>query len=138
MPDAPSPDHPRSRRTIVRDVLVFQVKLWLEGFKDVVLMPLSLGAAVVDLVFRRKEGQGLLYSVMKLGDRFEQWVHLYAALEPAERKSGAGPHPRDALLDGAADGMKRRSPGASVSERWASNDSEASNGSEASGAGGDS
>jgi len=99
-----------SRRKVVRDVLIFQVKLWLEGFKDFVLMPLSLGAAVVDLFFQRKNGRGALYSVMKLGDRFERWVHLYAALEDAEearRKTEAGPRSLDDLLNEAADGVEK-------------------------------
>lgn len=99
-----------SRKRVVRDVLIFQVKLWLEGFKDFVLMPLSLGAAVVDILFRRKNGRGALYSVMKLGDRFERWVHLYAALEDAEearRKAEVGPRSLDDLLNEAADGVEK-------------------------------
>jgi len=88
--DAPS-ERPASRSKIIRDVFVFQVKLWLEGFKDFVLMPLSAGAALIDLVFRKKGGRGTLYSVMKLGDRFERWVHLYGALDGTASKD----RPRD-------------------------------------------
>ena len=110
------PKDKQSRSTIVRDVLIFQVKLWLEGFKDIVLMPLSLGAAVVDLFFQRKSGEGVLYSVMRLGDRFERWVHLYAALEESEasRKQStptAGPRSLDDLLNEAADGIEETAPG---------------------------
>jgi len=98
------------RRKVVRDVLIFQVKLWLEGFKDIILMPLSLGAAAVDLFFRKRPGRGVLYSVMKLGDRFEQWVHLYAALEDSEderREVQAEPRSLDDLLNEAADGVEQ-------------------------------
>lgn len=70
-----------SRTTIVHDLLVFQVKLWLEGLKDVALVPLSIGAAVLDILFRNSTGQGALYMLMRAGDRFEQWVNLYGALE---------------------------------------------------------
>lgn len=70
-----------SRATIFRELVVFQVKLWVEGFKDIALVPLSLGAAVIDLIFGSPRGRGALYSVMRLGDRFERWVHLYGALE---------------------------------------------------------
>lgn len=73
-----------SRTRILRDLIVFQVKLWLEGFKDFVLVPISLGAALLDLVFGNLYGRGALYAVMRLGDRFERWVHLYAALERKE------------------------------------------------------
>lgn len=70
-----------SRTEILRDVLVFQVKLWLEGLKDVALVPLSIGAAVLDILFRNTTGQGTLYALMRAGDRFERWVNLYGALE---------------------------------------------------------
>jgi hypothetical protein len=106
MPDSPVPTD-ESRGQIVRDVLIFQVKLWLEGFKDVVLMPLSLGAAVIDLVFRGGKTPGTLYSVMRMGDRFERWVHLYAALDEAEKRT-----PRenslDDLLNEAANGIEKQ------------------------------
>lgn len=77
--DESSSPETRSRGKIVRDLLVFQVKLWLEGFKDIALVPLSLGAAVIDLIFLRKSSRGALYRVMDLGDRFENWVDLYGA-----------------------------------------------------------
>ncbi|MFB6273084.1 MAG: hypothetical protein ABEL51_09355 [Salinibacter sp.] len=95
----------RSRPKVVRDVIIFQAKLWLEGFKDVVLMPLSAGAAAIDVIF----GSGTLYSVMRLGDRFERWVHLYAALEEPERQGLEGNHRSlDTLLNEAADGIEKK------------------------------
>ena len=98
-----------SRNKVVRDVLIFQVKLWLEGFKDIVLMPLSLGAAVIDLFFRGGKSRGTLYSVMKLGHRFERWVHLYAALEEKEAKQRAARNNSlDDLLNEAADGIEKK------------------------------
>jgi len=113
MPESSAPEDAQSRKTIIRDVLIFQVKLWLEGFKDIVLMPLSLGAAVIDVFFRRGNGRGALYSVMKLGDRFERWVHLYAALDQREWKVEAQEYGHvsdyeslDELLNEAADGIE--------------------------------
>jgi hypothetical protein len=105
-PGAPS----ESRDTILRDVLVFQVKLWLEGFKDVVLMPLSLGAALVDLIFRRSTKRGTLYSVMELGDRFERWVDLYGALEEKRTDRSTSTtiqRPSSADLATAVEGSRR-------------------------------
>lgn len=98
-----------SRSKIVRDVLVFQLKLWVEGFKDLALMPLSLVAACIDILFRSTQRRGTLYSVMKLGDRFEQWVDLYSALkeEASERAQSSTPRPHlDDLVDGAESGLR--------------------------------
>lgn len=99
-------------RSVIRDLLVFQVKLWLEGFKDVVLVPISLGAALVDLVFRRSERKGTLYSVMKMGKRFEQWVDLYAALEarPPTEESTHRIRSLDDLLNEATNGIANKAP----------------------------
>jgi len=108
MSDAvPPEDESTSRTTILRDVLIFQAKLWLEGFKDFVLMPLSMGAALIDIVFRGS-GRGALYSVMRLGDRFERWVHLYAVLEdePTETMEPGNLRTLDKLLNEAADGVE--------------------------------
>lgn len=102
MPDASSSRNSPSRRTILRDLIVFQVKLWLEGFKDVVLMPLSFGAAVLDVLFRGTTGQGTLYAVMRLGDRFERWVNLYAPLDEqrATPEMESRVHPRKGVHPG--------------------------------------
>ncbi|MFB6231890.1 MAG: hypothetical protein ABEL04_12125 [Salinibacter sp.] len=117
MPEStPSGDAP-SRSETARDVVIFQVKLWLEGFKDVVLMPLSLGAAVIDLVF----GGSTLYAVMKLGDRFERWVHLYAPLEEPESKpEDPDPQSLDRLLNEAADGIENKAASSRPEETEAS------------------
>lgn len=106
MAESVLPEDTPSRSKVVRDMLIFQAKLWLEGFKDFALMPLSFGAAVVDVIF----GGSTLYSVMKLGDRFERWVHLYGALGDETEKEGPDGHLRslDHLLNEAADGIEDR------------------------------
>lgn len=109
MSDTDSSRSRPSRRTIIRDLIVFQVKLWLEGFKDFVLMPLSLGAAILDVIFRWATGGGALYAIMRLGNRFEQWVNLYGALENEKDLS----HPIQNTLDGPLDSKSGTIPGES-------------------------
>lgn len=79
------------RTVILRDLLLFQMKLWLDGLKDIFLSPLSIAACVVDLFFRRSGQKSFLYGVMRLGERFDLWLNLYGAA------SGADAH-RDGLL----------------------------------------
>jgi hypothetical protein len=117
MSESVSPDDTPSRSKVIRDVIIFQAKLWLEGFKDVALMPLSAGAAAIDFIF----GSSTLYSVMRLGDRFERWVHLYAALEEAEKKGPKGNlRSLDKLLNQAADGVEHNVTNSSPEEPDAS------------------
>ena len=69
------------RWTIVRDLLVFQTKLAMDGMKDVVLSPLSLLAASVDLVFPGQTPGHRFYSIMGIGERFDRWLCLFPAAE---------------------------------------------------------
>jgi hypothetical protein len=79
----PRDDRP-SRGVILRDLLIFQVKLWFDGLKDVVLSPLSIVAVVVDVLFRRPGRKSLFYRVMSLGERFDLWLNLYGPAQRAE------------------------------------------------------
>lgn len=75
-----------SRKVLIRDLFLFQLKLWLDGLKDVVLSPLSFGAAVFGVVFRRPAP---FYKVMRTGEQFDAWLNLYGAAHGAEhRKDG--------------------------------------------------
>ncbi|HEX2187982.1 MAG TPA: hypothetical protein VHG51_03740 [Longimicrobiaceae bacterium] len=78
MPDPPVP----SRGALLRDVLIFQVKLGLDGLKDLVLSPASIAAAVVDFVFRTR----LFYVVLRVGERFDLWLNLFGAAQRAGRE----------------------------------------------------
>jgi len=68
-----------TRSVLIRDFLIFQLKLWLDGFKDLVMIQLSLVALVVDLFFggRRKR---LFYKVIELGERIDLWLNLHGVL----------------------------------------------------------
>ncbi len=76
------------RWTIVRDLLVFQTKLAMDGMKDLVLSPLSLLAASVDLVFPGQTPGRRFYSVMGVGERFDRWLCLFPA---ADKLGGSDP-----------------------------------------------
>jgi hypothetical protein len=50
---------------ILRDVIVFQVKCGLEAVLDVTLIPISLGAALLDLVFGNWRRPHLFHAVLR-------------------------------------------------------------------------
>jgi len=77
-----------TRPVLIRDFLIFQLKLVLDGFKDVSLFWVGLGAVVIDLFFggRRKR---IFYKVMRLGERIDLWLNLHGAITRAE-ESGDG------------------------------------------------
>jgi len=84
----PEPDRETGERwTFLRDVLVFQGKLVLDGLRDILLFPVTLGAAAIDVVAGgRKQGERF-YSVLRAGRRAEHWVNLFGAVE---RREGGG------------------------------------------------
>ena len=50
---SPPPKDPTS--TLLRDVAHFQLKLWFEAGRDLVLIPLTLIAAVFDLALSKQQ-----------------------------------------------------------------------------------
>lgn len=73
---------PGHKKVIIRDLIIFHVKLAIDGLKNVVLLPASLVAALIDLVVPGDRSGRLFYSVMLLGESFDRWLSLYGpALE---------------------------------------------------------
>ncbi len=66
----------------MRQLLVFQIKLAVDGLKDLVLMPLSLVAGLHG-IFSDK-GADSLNKVLRLGQAFDDYVDLYGALDDDE------------------------------------------------------
>ena len=77
------------KRVLLRDLVILQLKLWLDGIKDIVLSPLSIGAAVVDVLRGPTTDGHRLYRVLRWGERFDLWLNLYDATGRAET-SGEG------------------------------------------------
>lgn len=68
------------KSVMLRDLVIFQVKLFLDGAKDLVLMPLSLGAFLLDILPRSSARTGRnFYAVMRAGEKFDLWLNLYDA-----------------------------------------------------------
>ena len=66
-----------NRWTLIRDTAVFQVKLLLDGFRDLLLVPVSLIAALISLF----GGSSEFYDLVRLGRRSERWINLFGAAE---------------------------------------------------------
>jgi len=68
-----------SRSVLIRDFLIFQLKLVLDGAKDILMIQLSIAAIVVDLLTAGRK-EALFYKVMGLGERIDLWLNLHGAL----------------------------------------------------------
>lgn len=88
---------------LIRDLLIFQVKLFLDGVKDIVLSPLSIAAVLWDLIPSRKGYRGrTFYQVLKIGERYDLWLNLYTPAREARTQGEglleAGVHSADSLV----------------------------------------
>jgi hypothetical protein len=72
------------RSVMIRDLIIFLVKLAIDGLKDLVLMNLAIGAAVLDVISGGGKRPRLFYSVLRLSERFDLWLNLNGAMEKME------------------------------------------------------
>lgn len=68
---------PADRGVVIRDFIVFQVKLVADGLKDFVAINLSVVAIVIDLLTGRGSNPRFFYAVVRLSRRFEGWLALH-------------------------------------------------------------
>jgi hypothetical protein len=86
----PRPDSDSAQRwKFLRDVIVFQLKLFLDNVRDFALMPVSLVGAAIDLVFKGERHGGLFYRILRWGAHSEEVIDVYSAIKderPADFK----------------------------------------------------
>jgi hypothetical protein len=75
------PTNSAERWRFLRDVLVFQVKLLLDNLRDFALIPISLVAAAIDLVYKGEREGALFYKVLRWGAHSEEVIDVYSAIE---------------------------------------------------------
>jgi len=71
-----------SGESTVRDFMVFQLKLAVDGVKDLVVFNVSIAAVVLDLLAGAGKRPRLFYTVVRASERFDEWLDLHGAAEP--------------------------------------------------------
>lgn len=74
-----------SRNATVRDFVIFQVKLALDGMKDLVAFNLSIVALILDFISGRGRRPRLFYSVVRGSRRFDKWLNLHSVVDEIDR-----------------------------------------------------
>lgn len=95
MHDEPSNELPVAperydRWELIRDVLVFQGKLLLDGLRDVVLAPAALVVGILAIVATNRTTERLFFDVLRLGIRLDSWINLFGALDRRRRRQELG------------------------------------------------
>ena len=80
----PTEENYPDRWTLMRDIAVLQVKLIVDGFRDLLLVPASLIAGIASIVTGTKERPGpQFYQLIGVGKQSERWIDLFKAYENA-------------------------------------------------------
>jgi hypothetical protein len=78
------------RIELIRETAVLQIKLLVDGLRDAVLIPVSLGAALIGLLRGGPDCSREFKRVLKIGRRSERWINLFGHHRPAQGESRTG------------------------------------------------
>lgn len=65
------------RGELVRKTIIFQLKLMADGFRDLVLLPVSLIATIIGLLRGGDEPDREFNQIIEVGRESEQWINLF-------------------------------------------------------------
>jgi hypothetical protein len=66
-----------SRSEVIRDTFVIQLKLIVDGLRDLMLMPLVIGATIAGLLMHTKHPGRYLYRLLSYGKASEKYIGLF-------------------------------------------------------------
>jgi hypothetical protein len=96
------------RWQLIRDVLVFQGKLFLDGLRDVLLAPAALVTGLLAVIAPNATTERLFFDVLRLGTRLDGWINLFGALQRHRRRQELGVDAGDAEgIDALLDRVER-------------------------------
>jgi len=84
-------DESKSHRLeLFREASILQLKLLADGFRDALLIPISIVAAGIGLIRGGEDCDQEYRRVIKLGRRSERWINLFGHQQPLGVEHPAG------------------------------------------------
>ena len=71
----------QARSEVIRDTLVIQLKLIVDGIRDLLLMPLVVIATIGGLIMHKEQPGRYLYRLLSYGKASEKWIGLFDEAE---------------------------------------------------------
>lgn len=72
------------RKVILRDLMIFQVKLVVDNLKGLAVMQLAFVAAAIDILFPGEHPGHRFYGLLRVSERFDAWLNLNGPSADAE------------------------------------------------------
>jgi hypothetical protein len=113
------PEYKRKAGPLIRAVAMLQVKLLIGAARDLVLSPITLAAALLDLVRLKNHEPRFFRDALRVGERTEEWIDLWSYARDAEAPQRENV---DALLARVEEVVRDPQTGARrarVLKRWA-------------------
>ena len=106
-------------RSLIRDVAAFQLKLLVDALRDLILSPVSLAAALLDLLLSKIQSPRYFHAVLRFGERSEEWIDLWSAGRNAKSREGPNVDALLAHVQTVVSDPKAGAHRARVLKRWA-------------------
>jgi hypothetical protein len=104
VPAAPSNEDARWK--FMRDVAVFELKLALNNFHNFFQIPLTLGVALIDVIFKRKTEGERFYKLVEYGRTIDDAIGIYSIIDHRESSMNSD-YTVDAVLSRVEGVIKR-------------------------------
>ena len=107
-----------TRNQLIRDVLLLQVKLLIGAARDLAVVPVTLAAALLDLILSKSQAPRFFHQVLRMGERSDEWIDVWSAARHESEQRG----PVDSILASVEEVVRDPKVGAHrarVLKRWA-------------------
>lgn len=71
-----------ARWPLIRQGIVFQLKLGLDALRDILMSPVSIVLVIADVVMGSNQQQSYFNRLMRLGKKSDHWINLFAVDSP--------------------------------------------------------
>jgi hypothetical protein len=75
------------RWPLIRQAVVFQLKLGLDALRDIVMSPISIVLVATDILIGNNHQQSYFLRLMRLGKHSDHWINLFGVDLPNEEVS---------------------------------------------------
>jgi hypothetical protein len=104
-----------TRGQLFRNTVIFQLKLMADGFRDLLLLPVSLIASLIGLLRGGDEPDREFNEVLELGRRTERWIDLFGNHAAPETTHAAAS--MDTLFAKVEETLKQQVKNSAISDR---------------------
>ncbi len=80
-------DEPKlSRWPMLRDGIIFQLKLGLDAGRDLLLSPISILCLIIDVIRGHTKEKSYFHRLMAFGLKTDYWINLFGSHSPSENE----------------------------------------------------